>query len=448
LTPIYLYYCYRTVIIVGNGGYGMRFHRHGTKRATARLVLAGVTLLLTFTPTVAFASHVASAARPASKSTINVEQINLTSIPGVWDDSGALQAYVSYVNAHGGVDGHMINVNECYAGSLISSSPNQATTCAQQAVANHVMALVGSFNDYDSNILPIVAPSHIADFGNFPASQIDSTSSDSYPLLVPTVIFDAGLGAMLVQDGHCKTVGVLGTSGTSTVTQAVNATDAGTKWAGGKVVPAVLVSATETDFAPAIATIESEGGTCIADETAGTSSVAVVTAASQSGQTLKIAGIGPTFSPGTIAALGPLANGLYIDQTAQALAQVTDAGYHTPQEKLFDNLMQQYAPSDIPLGNSEWPCYESAAAFVIVAKYMAANGIAFTPSNFEKAIPKVNLVTGFFAPVDFASKGPVPGYPRIHAVSLNYLIVQNGTIVPISHRNFNVAAALIKYPNG
>jgi ABC-type branched-subunit amino acid transport system substrate-binding protein len=372
----------------------------------------------------------------------------LQSIPGVWDDSGGLQSYFDYVNAHGGVDGHKINVTECYAGTLIASSPNQATTCAQQAVSNHALALVGSFNDYDSNILPIVAPSHIADFGNFPASQVDSTNADSYPLLVPTVIFDAGLGAMLVQDGHCKSVGVIAVSGTATEVQAVNATNAGTKWAGGKVVPAVLVAATETDFAPAVATIESEGGTCIADETAGTSSVALVTAASQSGQPLKIAGIGPTFSPATISALGPLANGLFIDQTAQELAQVTDAGYHTPQEKTFDQLMQQYAPNDIPLGNSEWPCYESAAAFVIVAKYMAANHIAFTPSNFEKAIPKVNLATGFFAPVDFASKGPVPGYPRIHAVSLNYLIVHNDQIVPISHRNINVAAALIKYPNG
>jgi ABC-type branched-subunit amino acid transport system substrate-binding protein len=426
----------------------MRFQKHGTKRARVGLLLAGATLLLTFTPTVAFAAHVANTLSPASKSSLNVEQINLQSIPGIWDDSGGLQAYFNYVNAHGGVDGHKINVTECYAGSLISSSPNEATTCAQQAVANHSLALVGSFNDYDSNILPIVSPSHIADFGNFPASAVDSTSADSYPLLVPDVIFDAGLGAMLVQEGHCKTVGVIAVSGTATEVQAVNATNAGTKWAGGKVVPAVLVSATETDFAPAVATIESEGGACIADETAGTSSVALVTAASQSGQTLKIAGIGPTFSPATIAALGPLANGLYIDQTAQELAQVTDAGYHTPQEKLFDNLMQQYEPSDIPLGNSEWPCYESAAAFVIVAKYMAANGISFTPSNFEKAIPKVNLATGFFAPVDFATKGPIPGYPRIHAVSLNYLIVQDDTIVPISHRNINVAQALIKYPNG
>jgi ABC-type branched-subunit amino acid transport system substrate-binding protein len=426
----------------------MKLQRHRTKRERVGLLLAGVTLLLTFTPTVAFASHVANTATPASKSTLNVEQINLQSIPGVWDDSGGLQAYFNYVNAHGGVDGHKINVTECYAGTLISSSPNQATTCAQQAVANHVLSLVGSFNDYDSNILPIVAPAHIADFGNFPASAVDNTSSDSYPLLVPGVIFDAGLGAMLVQEGHCKTVGVIAVSGTATETQAVNATNAGTKWAGGKVVPAVLVSATETDFAPAVATIESEGGACIADETAGTSSVALVTAASQSGQSLKIAGIGPTFSPATIAALGPLANGLYIDQTAQQLAQVTDAGYHTAQEKTFYQVMKQYEPSDIPLGNSEWPCYESAAAFVIVAKYMAEHHISFTPSNFEKAIPKVNLATGFFAPVDFAHKGPIPGYPQIHAVSLNYLVVQHDTIVPISHRNFNVAAALIKYPNG
>jgi ABC-type branched-subunit amino acid transport system substrate-binding protein len=424
----------------------MRVQRHGTRRAW--LLIAGVTLLAALTPTAAFASHAANARSSASKAALNIEQINLQSIPGVWDDSGGLQAYFNYVNAHGGVGGHKINVTECYAGSLIASSPNQATTCAQQAVSNHVLALVGSFNDYDTNILPIVSPSHIADFGNFPASQVDSTSSDSYPLLVPGVIFDAGLGAMLVQQGHCKSVGVIAVSGTATEVQAVNATNAGTKWAGGKVVSAVLVAATETDFAPAVATIESEGGTCIADETAGTSSVSLVTAASQSGQSLKIAGIGPTFSPATIAALGPLANGLYIDQTAQELAQVTDAGYHTAQEKTFYQLMQQYSPSDIPLGNSEWPCYESAAAFVIVAKYMVANHIGFTPSNFEKAIPKVNLATGFFAPVDFAHKGPVPGYPRIHAVSLNYLTVQNDQIVPISHRNINVAPALIKYPNG
>jgi ABC-type branched-subunit amino acid transport system substrate-binding protein len=426
----------------------MRIQARRTKRTKLGLVIAGVTLLAALAPTAATASHVANTRSPAAKSTLNIEQINLQSIPGVWDDSGGLQAYFDYVNAHGGVDGHKINVTECYAGTLIASSPNQATTCAQQAVSNHVLALVGSFNDYDTNILPIVSPSHIADFGNFPASQVDSTDPDSYPLLVPGVIFDAGLGAMLVQQGKCKSVGVIAVSGTATEVQATNATNAGTRWAGGKVVPAVLVAATETDFAPAVATLESEGATCIADETSGTSSVSLVTAVSQSGQTLKIAGIGPTFSPATISALGPLANGLYIDQTAQELAQVTDAGYHTPQEKTFDQLMQQYEPSDIPLGNSEWPCYESAAAFVIVAKYMAQNGIAFTPSNFEKAIPKVNLATGFFAPVDFAHKGPVPGYPRIHAVSLNYLIVQNDQIVPISHRNINVAEALIKYPNG
>jgi len=424
----------------------MHLRRH-KRRAGMGLLVAAVTLLVAVTPSIALAAR-APALRSAAKSTINLEQINLTSLPGVWDDQGALQAYFSYVNAHGGVGGHKINMTECYAGSLIVSTPNAATNCAQQAVSNHVLALVGSFNLFDSNVLPIVSPAHIADFGNFPLSQIDNMSKDSYPLLTGSALFASGVGTMLVQEGHCKTVGTIAVSGTPTETEVVNAVNSGTKYAGGKVVSPVLVSATETDFAPAVATLESEGATCIADELGTTGGVALATAVSQSGEHVIIGSTGPAYSPAAISALGPLANGILLDQTAQELAQVTDAGYHTPAEKLFYQIMQQYDPGNIPLGNSEWPCYESAVASVIVLKYMVAHGMSLTPANFEKAIPKVNLVTGFFAPVNFASAPPVKSLPRDHAVSVNYLKVENDTIVPITHRNYNAALALVKYPNG
>jgi ABC-type branched-subunit amino acid transport system substrate-binding protein len=424
----------------------MQFGRRRRKSGVVLLVGA-VTLLVAVTPSVALASHVASV-HSSAKSTINLEQINLQSLPGVWDDEGALQAYFSYVNAHGGIGGHKVNVTECYAGTLLASSPNQATTCAQQAVSNHVLSMVGNFNDFDSNILPIVEPAHIADFGDFPLSQIDNTNKDSYPLLTGSALFASGVGTMLVQEGHCKVVGTIVTSGTPTESTDVNSVNAGVKYAGGKVVSPVLVAATETDFAPAVATLESEGANCIADELGTTGGVALATAVSQSGQHVIIGSTGPAYSPAAISALGPLANGILLDQTAQELAQVTDAGYHTPAEKLFYQIMQQYDPGNIPLGNSEWPCYESAVASVLVLKYMVANGISLTPANFQKAIPKVNLVTGFFAPVSFASNGPVKSLPRDHAVSVNYLQVENDTIVPITHRNYNAALALVKYPNG
>src|ERR1700678_821585 len=108
----------------------MQFRRHRGRVGVGFLV-AAVTLLVAATPSIALAGRVPTL-RSAAKSTISLEQINLTSLPGVWDDQGALQAYFSYVNAHGGVGGHMVNVAECYAGTLISSSPNSATTCAQQ----------------------------------------------------------------------------------------------------------------------------------------------------------------------------------------------------------------------------------------------------------------------------------------------------------------------------
>ena len=83
----------------------LRTHK---RRAGMGLLVAAVTLLVAVTPSIALAAR-APALRSAAKSTINLEQINLTSLPGVWDDQGALQAYFSYVNAHGGVGGHKIN---------------------------------------------------------------------------------------------------------------------------------------------------------------------------------------------------------------------------------------------------------------------------------------------------------------------------------------------------
>src|SRR5580658_688445 len=418
----------------------------GKRRARAggvTLTIAALALLVGFTP-----SALASESHGGAKAPINIESISLTSIPG-FDEIGGETADFDWINAHGGIDGHQVNLTQCYIGSIISSSPTAAASCAQQAVANNDLAVVGTFSDYDSDVLPTLQAANIADFGDFPQTPIDATNADSYPLILSTVFFDTGLSEELAVDGKCKTIGALISSGLPTTNQAARAISAGAKFYGAKIVAPVLVSTTDADLAPAVATLESEGATCIADAAATNQATAIVTAVSQSGIQEKIAGIGPAFSPRTIAALGPLANGLFIDQTAQVDAQTSDCPGYTTQEKLFCTQMQTYDPSVISVGNADWPTYGASVGFIIVVKYMIAHNMALTAKNFRKAIPLVGTIsTGFFAPVSFAQTGPVKGFPRIHAESANFLTIQNDVIVPIDRRNHNVSDAMVKYPNG
>ena len=48
----------------------------------------------------------------------------------------------------------------------------------------------------------------------------------------------------------------------------------------------------------------------------------------------------------------------------------------------------------------------------------------------------------------FSGAAPVKGYPRIHNTFVNYLQVKNGQLVAVTHSNYTVAPALIRYPNG
>ena len=385
----------------------------------------------------------ASASQSQAKAPINIEAITLAPIPGFDAVQGAV-SYWDYVNAHGGIGGHQVKLTNCFIGTIISQNPDQAASCAQQAVANHDIAVNGSFDTYPSSALPILAAAKIADFGDFPLANADYTNSDSYPDITPAIFAFAGNAEELVKIGHCKKVGLILYSGP--VAPAIEAaTAAGTKYAGGKEVAPVAISTTETDLAPAVATIESEGASCVVDDTQ--EAVALETAIQQSGQQMKVAGFGPAFAPNTIKALGSAANGIYLDQTAQVDNQVNDCPGYTPQEKQFCAIMTQYAPNFISYGNSEWPGYNASVMFDIVATYMVNHNMALTAKSFKKAIPLVGTIkTGFFSGVSFAHNGTVKGYPRIHSYAVNYEVITNGQIVPITHKSYDVSAALIKYP--
>jgi hypothetical protein len=66
-------------------------------------------------------------------------------------------------------------------------------------------------------------------------------------------------------------------------------------------------------------------------------------------------------------------------------------------------------------------------------------------ANIERTINTITLNPGVFPPSNFSKPGPVPGEPRVHATTLNYLHIVSDTLTPVDTLNHNVGPALARF---
>jgi len=214
------------------------------KRLLVGLLLAGTVIMSS--------GGVALASQSHSGTSYTVEAINPS--PGFGLDwTLGQRGYWDRVNAAGGVDGHKITFTTCSDGTFASQTQDLAATCAEQAVSNHVLAVVGSDSDNDTVVYPTLSAAKIPDIGSFPQTPVDQTSLESTPFLTPTVVLDAGLAVELKQLGHCSKVAILNVAGASISQSEDDAFAAGAKWAGMKVAAPENLSVTVSDYAPTVA---------------------------------------------------------------------------------------------------------------------------------------------------------------------------------------------------
>ena len=122
-------------------------------------------------------ANVGAASAASSKSAINVMlSTQLTGGSLYPEIKGATLAAVKQVNASGGINGHPINLSICDD----QSNPNVAATCAQQAVANNDVAVLGIANVEDVTMLPILQHAGIAFIGQDESTPLDATTPISF----------------------------------------------------------------------------------------------------------------------------------------------------------------------------------------------------------------------------------------------------------------------------
>jgi hypothetical protein len=356
------------------------------------------------------------------------------------------RGFFQRIDAAGGIDGHQVTFSTCSDGTFIAESQDLSYTCAQQAVASGVFAVTGSLSNYDNVVYPVLQAANIPDIGSFPNTPIDYTSKESMPFLSPQIVLNAGLAIQLKQQAHCKNVDFIDQAGTAITQSSDDAFKAGGKWAGVKVSPAQDVSATTTDFAPTVAILDGLGVDCLGFGLSQGDLPGLLTAIQDSGHPMKVTFVAANVSSSTLAAVGANANGLLADLAGQYDAQVSNFNppKATPGEK---QLLKDFAlfPASLNTSAIDYPGWQSADALYLGVKQVDKERLPLTSKNLGKVMNNMLIHTGVFLDANFSTKGPIPGYPRVHDTDVNWITVKNLQYVPYDYTLHPVGPALAHF---
>lgn len=199
------------------------------------------------------------------------------------------QAYEKWINANGGIKGGPLKVTFCNE----KGEPDEAEKCAQQAVADKVVAVVGSYSLAGDRYMPILEKAGIPYIGGTGVSAPEFSSPLSFPVNGGTPVVFAAHGRQLVQEG-CKKIASVryDVAAAAIVSQFLTL---GAVSAGGAPPKDLKVPLTATDLAPQVAAA-TKGRDCV-DVILGTHSDLFVKSYVQSGAKTKLSSVVGNLTP-------------------------------------------------------------------------------------------------------------------------------------------------------
>jgi ABC-type branched-subunit amino acid transport system substrate-binding protein len=330
------------------------------------------------------------------------------------------RVYSSWVNAHGGIAGHPLDEKFCDA----MGTPTGATACARKAVADHAVAVVGSFTFTGDAILPTLTAAHIAYFGNCCAiAASEFTSTNSFPL-GNQPLYAVGLVSRAKKDGCKNIVGVI-IQGAEAFEPLMNNA---AKALGISIRKYVSLPATAKDYSSQVAEATSGGADCLVMVVSETPYVAWNAAFTQSGSHARMYGPQGNLDSVSIKGFEAATNGDVIAGMYPDLSLPQWSDYRAALKQYNADPKQDYNSLG---GMGTWTAY---MGFAQVVKTMTG---PITSQSFQTAAATAKVtLPGMIPPVDFSQPwnktGGPKGYDRIFNHGVVYAKVQNGKIVPLT----------------
>ena len=276
-----------------------------TRNSTFRRVLtqASVAAVVCFTFAAGTAS--VSSASPAKGTPINVMfSTQLTVGSNFPEAAGGTAAAVKEINQNGGIFGHPLQVTTCDN----QNNQNLATSCAQEAVANHDVAVLAPGNVLTTTMLPILQQAGIPLIGADANSPADTTTPVSFLGAGGGYGLNNAAGAVAKELGCTKVATAIIEA--PVITQVIaSALTLYIKAAGLQYVGHQYAPITETNFTSTFAALKLTGANCITTAMADSQTTGLITAWKQSGSNIKLIIPGSTLAP--LSSIASVDSGIY-----------------------------------------------------------------------------------------------------------------------------------------
>lgn len=204
--------------------------------------------------------------------------------------------------------------------------PNAATACGREAVADDVLAIVGTTSAYTQNFIPITTAAGIPDVGDTADSAAQLTNKLVFPLQ-NAITLTNGQATVAKSLGAKKVVIV--SIDVPAVTTILNLVEATIKAQGMQYISPILVPPTTTDLTQAAAQALAAGANAILPVLPTPLTVTLINDLHQAGANFNtthfICG-GTVLGPDTIAQLGSTANGVDVTDTAWPASDNSNTG--------------------------------------------------------------------------------------------------------------------------
>lgn len=340
----------------------------------------------------------------------------------------AIQIGVDALNRAGGVDGRPVEVSFCND----EFNPNGAVACAQRAVDDEVVAVVGGLTPNVGALAPVLEAAGVPFIGPGGADSVaEATSPISYPINGGSVAFTMAAGRLAVQRGGPNVV---------VVPMDNPANLRGGEWlaegvrrAGG-TARTVVAPLTAPDYSATAASILSSAPDAVGLSASDATAARIVTALRQGGFTGTITGPASIVNAASLKELGAAADGIVLASRGLPSSDTSNslvAEYNT-EMKAAD---PQIRIDDIGLNG--WLSVKVFGAALQGRTVEGPESVVAALNSLASPIDLGGVYPSYPGPSD---QPQVPEYPRIAVFEVMENTVRGGVVTP-SGEFFNPLAS-------
>jgi ABC-type branched-subunit amino acid transport system substrate-binding protein len=343
------------------------------------------------------------------------------------------QIAVDVVNASGGIKGHPLQWVHCDD----KGDPNVAATCANQLInTDKVRALVESVGLEGNIAWPMIQKADIINWFDVPIWPQDGTSPLSYP--AGSGIYEDQNVGILVKQGEFKKVDCLSAAG-AFAGPICDFAKASLAAKGITNFNIITWPATTTSFQPYAEKVVADGADAVVIVESDAITAPVLQALGAAGA--KVTALEPSTSIGTQSLQVAKQSGIPLRVAA---SWATDPAMFPARQAMLANVQKYASAVGAPAGfdttsDNAFNMYEG-----IISLAAVMNGAkSLSTADLQAYIATHPIATGLAPPLDWNTKGPVPGNPRIVQVyGTPETVDSSGALVSASHSWYSGFAGL------